>query len=52
MSDKSMRILGVIDGGAAICDLNAPKALQRHEQHEQIGGAVAPVLVIGPLRAA
>ena len=42
---------GVINGGAAVCDLNVPKALQRREQHEQIGGTVSPVLVIGPLRA-
>ena len=33
-----------------IGDLDMPKALQRREQHEQVGGPVALVLVIDPLR--
>src|ERR1700741_645152 len=43
--------MGIIDGGAPVRDLNVPPALKRGEQHEQVGGAVAFVLVIDPLRA-
>ena len=38
----------IIDGGAAIGDFNVAPALQRCEQHEQIGRAIAPVFVIDP----
>src|SRR5208283_4332384 len=44
--------MGIIDGGAAVCNLNVPPALQRCEQHEQVGGAAPFVFVIDPLRLA
>src|SRR5512144_2211897 len=43
--------MGVIDGGAAVCDLGAPPTFQRRKQHEHIGCTVALVFVIGPLHA-
>jgi len=38
--------LRIIDGRPAIRDLDAPPALERGEQHEQIGGSVAAVFAI------
>src|SRR3984957_7603838 len=35
-----------VRGGALVRDLDMPPALQRREQHEQIGRAIAPVLII------
>jgi hypothetical protein len=38
--------LGIVDGGAPLCDLDMTPALERGEQHEQIGRAVTLVLVV------
>ena len=38
--------VGVIDGGAAVGDLDAAPAFERSEHHEQVGHAVARVFVI------
>ena len=38
----------VIQRGMAVCDLDMPPAFQGSEQHEQIGGAVALILIIMP----
>jgi hypothetical protein len=43
--------LCVIDGGASLGDLNLPPALERSEQHEQAGRAVALVLVVVTCRS-
>jgi hypothetical protein len=39
----------VIHGGVAVRDLDMPPTFQRREQHEQIGRAIAPVLIIAVL---
>ena len=36
----------VIHGGMAICDLDVAPAFERSKHHEEIGGAIALVLVI------
>src|SRR5208337_272279 len=41
----------VIDGGAAVRDLDMPKAFERSKQHEQVGDAAPFVLVVNPLWA-
>jgi hypothetical protein len=38
--------VGIIHGGVAIRDLDAAPALDRGKHHEQVGGAIALVLVI------
>ena len=43
--------VGVIDGGMAVRHLDVAPAFERREQHEQVGGAVALVLVIDAGRA-
>jgi hypothetical protein len=43
--------VSVIHGGMAICDLDMAPAFERSKHHEQIGGAVALVLVIETCRA-
>jgi hypothetical protein len=43
--------VSVIHGGVAICDLDMAPAFERSNHHEQIGGAVALVLVIEACRA-
>src|ERR1700704_2503514 len=43
--------MSIIDSSAAVRDLGMPPPLKRCEQHEQIGGAVAFVFVVNPLRA-
>src|SRR5258706_2458337 len=43
--------MSIIDSSAAVRDLGIPPPLKRCEQHEQIGGAVAFVFVVNPLRA-
>src|ERR1700722_13503389 len=35
-----------VRGGALVGDLDMPPALQRREQHEQVGRAIPPVLII------
>src|SRR3954454_20513837 len=41
----------VINRGVAVRDLDMPPALQRREEHEEIGRAIAPVLIIVSRRA-
>jgi len=41
----------VIHGGMAICDLDVAPAFERSKHHEEIGGAIALVLVIETGRA-
>src|SRR5438093_2033330 len=41
----------VIHGGMAICDLDVAPAFERSKHHEEIGGAIALVLVIDTGRA-
>ena len=36
----------VIHGGMAICDLDVAPAFERSKHHEEIGGAIALVLVL------
>ena len=43
--------VGIIDGGVAVGHLDVTPAFERREQHEQVGGAVALILVIDPLRS-
>ena len=38
--------VGEVDGGAAVGDLDMAPAFERGEQHEQVGSAVALVLVV------
>ena len=38
--------MGIIDGGMAIRDFDMAPAFERSKQHEEVGGAVALVLVI------
>ena len=45
-SAKILQDVGVVDGGVAVRDLDVAPAFERREQHEQVGGAVAFVLVI------
>src|SRR6516164_10096608 len=40
--------VSVVDGGVAVRHLDVAPAFERGEQHEQVGGAVALVLVIDP----
>ena len=44
--------MSVIHGGVAIRDLDAAPAFERRERHEEIGDAVALVLVVATGRAA
>ena len=37
--------MGIVDGGVAVRHLDVAPAFERREQHEQVGGAVALVLV-------
>ena len=46
LSAKSFRDVSVVHGGVAIGDFDMAPAFERREQHEQVGGAVALVLVI------
>ena len=46
MSAKSLKTLSVIHGGMAICDLDVAPAFERSKHHEEIGGAIALVLII------
>jgi hypothetical protein len=39
--------VGVIDGGAAIRYLDVPPPFKRSKRHEQIGRAIALILIIG-----
>jgi hypothetical protein len=43
--------LGIIQAGASIRHLDMAPAFQRREHHEQIGRAVALILVVGNLEA-
>src|SRR2546430_7447140 len=51
MLAKSFQDASVIHGGMAICDLDVAPAFERSKQHEEIGGAIALVLVIETGRA-
>jgi hypothetical protein len=42
--------MSIIHSGVALRDLDAPPAFERGEQHEEVGGAIALVLVIEPGR--
>src|SRR5882724_36116 len=42
--------VSVIHGGMAICDLDMAPAFERSKHHEEVGGAVALVLVVEPRR--
>ena len=43
---QSLEYLRIVDSGAAVGDLDVAPSLQWCEQHEQIGGAVALILVV------
>ena len=38
----------MIQGGMTVCDLDVPKAFQRCEHHEQVGRAIAFILIVMP----
>ena len=38
--------MSIVDGGVAVRHFDVAPAFERSEQHEQVGGAVARVLVI------
>src|SRR5271166_2769852 len=44
--------MSVIHGGVAVRDLDLAPAFERREHHEEIGGAVARVLIVATRRAA
>src|SRR5437763_1450003 len=43
-----LEYLRIIHGGVAVGNLNAPPAFQRRKHHEQIGRAVAFILIVAP----
>ena len=45
-SAKSFKDVSIVYGSVAVCHLDVAPAFERREQHEQVGGAVALVLVI------
>ena len=49
---KVFEDVSIIHGGVAIRDLDVAAAFEWREHHEEIGGAVALVLVVAPGRAA
>src|SRR5215510_11188334 len=51
MSAKSFKARAVIHGGMAICDLDVTPAFERSKHHEEIGGAIALILIIETCRA-
>src|SRR5690349_2352981 len=48
---RARRAASVIHGGMTICDLDVAPAFERSKHHEEIGGAIALVLVIETGRA-
>ena len=51
MIGQVLQDVRIVDGGVAVRHLDVAPAFERREQHEQVGGAVALVLVIDAGRA-